>query len=246
MIEIGIAGPMGAGKTTLANALVTGHQFRRMSLADPLRYLTTLLLGRGIDKRTDRGVLQRVGGAARSPDWSGIDTPLESARQERVAKLAAHIFPDAGPEQVAALYRALYQEGYSYGWGAANYWLGRWTRDHARGPRPVVVDDLRFPIEGDFLARRGFFLVMLDVPLEERQRRIIARDGSWDPAWSQDATEALADQIPAHLRLDGTRTPEDLAAAILDAARAWHTAGRPGFQPASPAAATRVTAGAAR
>ncbi|MEB3285820.1 MAG: hypothetical protein VKN33_11085 [Candidatus Sericytochromatia bacterium] len=227
MIEIGIAGPMGAGKTTLANTLVASHQFRRMSLADPLRYLTTLLLGRAIDKKVDRGVLQRVGGAARSAEWKDIDTPLESARQERVAALAAHIFPGAAPEQVAALYRALYREGYSYGWGAENYWLGRWQRDHARGPRPVVVDDLRFPIEGNFLARKGFFLVMLDVPLEERKRRIISRDGLWDPAWSHDPTEAVADQIPAHVCLEGTASPETLAQQVLDAAHAWDSSGRP-------------------
>ncbi|MEB3330681.1 MAG: AAA family ATPase [Candidatus Sericytochromatia bacterium] len=224
MVEIGIAGPMGAGKTTVANALVAAHRYRRLSLADPLRYLTTLLLGRPIDKKTDRGVLQRVGGAARSPAWRGLDTPLEAARAERVEALATHLFPGAPPDRVQALHEALYGEGYAYGWGQPEYWLGRWRRDHLRSPGPVVVDDLRFPIEGERLRRLGFFVVYLEVPLEERQRRILERDGRWDPAWSSDPTEAMVADIPHDLKLDGTATPEALCEHIVGAATAWQAA----------------------
>jgi hypothetical protein len=215
---------MGAGKTTVANALAATRRYRRLSFADPLRYLTTLLLGRPIDKKTDRGVLQRVGGAARSPAWQGIDTPLEPARQERVVALAAHLFPGAPAERVRALHDALYLEGYAYGWGHPEYWIGRWRRDHLRSPGPVVVDDLRFPIEGDYLRRLGFFVVYLDVPLAERQRRIVERDGLWDPAWSTDPTEALVEGIPYHLKLDGTATPDALCDRIVREAAAWQAA----------------------
>jgi chloramphenicol 3-O-phosphotransferase len=80
---------------------------------------------------------------------------------------------------------------------------------------------MRFPLEGDYLRRLGFFVVYLDVPLGERQRRIIQRDGHWDPAWSSDPTEALVDDIPYHLKLDGTATPEALAERIVREAEAW-------------------------
>lgn len=221
MVEIAFAGPMGAGKTTLANVLVREQAYTRLSFADPLRYLTTRLIGRAIDKKHDRATLQRVGGAARSTDWRNIDTPLEGARQDRARKLALHIFPEATDERIASLYEALYEEGYSYGWGDAGYWMKRWQRDYVRARRPVAVDDVRFPVEGQFLERLGFFIVRLEVPLEERKRRIIARDGAWDDAWSKDATEALVDDIPVHLTIDGTATPEELAARVLEAAKTW-------------------------
>jgi hypothetical protein len=226
MVEIAFAGPMGAGKTTVADLLVARNQYTRLSFADPLRYLTTTLIGRKIDKKHDRGTLQRVGGAARSTDWRGIDTPLEAARQERVTRLATHIFPEASQDRIDALYQALYGEGYSYGWGDEGYWIQRWKRDYLRAAKPVTVDDCRFPVEGACLQRMGFFIVKLDVPLEERKRRIIARDGAWDDAWSKDATEALVDAIPVDLVVDGTGTPEAIATHVLEAARAWKAARR--------------------
>lgn len=222
MVEIAFAGPMGAGKTTLADVLVARSGYKRLSFAEPLRYLTTTLIGRPIDKRLDRSTLQRVGGSARNVAWRNIDTPLEAARQERAHKLALEIFPQAEPERIEALFRSLYEEGYSYGWGDPNYWIQRWKRDYLRAPRPVTVDDCRFPIEGAYLQRLGFFLVRLEVPLEERKRRIIARDGAWDDAWSKDATEALVDDIPVNLTLDATASPEQLADQVLAAAQAWY------------------------
>jgi predicted kinase len=233
MIEIAFAGPMGSGKTTVADLLVREHRYARLSFAEPLRYLTTALIGRPINKKDDRGTLQKVGGAARSPDWQCIDTPLESARQDRTRKLALHIFPDAGADEIAALYDALYVEGYSYGWGDPGYWIQRWRKDYLRAPKPVTVDDCRFPVEGTYLHRNGFFIVRLEVPIEERKRRIIARDGAWDDAWAKDATEAQVDGIPADLTVDGTALPDAIARQVLEAAQPWaatrrkRPAGRP-------------------
>ena len=221
MVEIGLAGAMGAGKTTVANQLVDLHHYHRLSFADPIRYLTATLLGRPVEKKTDRPVLQRVGGAARNVQRKNLDTPLETARRERTHELANFIFPDADPERIEALYAALYEEGYSYGWGHEDYWIQRWYREYLRSPKPVVLDDCRFPGEGLYLQRVGFFMVRLDVPLEERQRRVIQRDGHWDPKWTNDATEEFVNDIPVHLTLDGTDTPENLAEKIYQEALSW-------------------------
>lgn len=222
---------MGAGKTTIADLLVAEHAYTRLSFAEPLRYVTTTLLGRKIDKKTDRTTLQRVGGAARSTDWQGIDTPYEPQRRARTAALATHIFPDADPARVEALYGALYGEGLSFGWGDPLYWIGRWRRDYLRAPKPVAVDDIRFPVEGATLGRAGFFVVYLDVPLEERKRRIIGRDGLWDEAWSKDPTEALVDEIPIDLRVDGTGDPAAIAKLVYQEALSWAARRQPGRRP---------------
>ena len=101
MVEIGFAGGMGAGKTTVADILVKEHRYHRLSFADPIRYMCTTLLGRAIDKKHDRTTMQRIGGAGRAQDWAGIDTPLESSRRARVETLARHIFPDVTDEKIA-------------------------------------------------------------------------------------------------------------------------------------------------
>lgn len=221
MVEIGLAGGMGAGKTTVADILVREHRYHRLSFADPIRYMCTTLLGRPIDKKHDRTTMQRIGGAGRATDWHGIDTPLEHARRERADKLARHIFPDVTEEKVADLYRVLYEEGYSYSWGNENYWMQRWRKEYLRAPKPVAVDDVRFPVEGKYLMQQGFFVVKLEVPFEERQRRVIARDGAWDPKWTTDATEANVDQIPVHMTIDGTGTPEAIAENVYQEALSW-------------------------
>jgi predicted kinase len=221
MVEIGLAGGMGAGKTTVADILVKEHRYHRLSFADPIRYMCTTLLGRPIDKKHDRTTMQRIGGAGRSKDWQGIDTPLERARKERADALARHIFPDVTEEKVADLYRVLYEEGYSYSWGNENYWMQRWRKEYLRAPKPVAVDDVRFPVEGKYLMQQGFFVVKLEVPFEERQRRVIARDGAWDPKWTTDATEANVDQIPVHMTIDGTGSPEAIAENVYQEALSW-------------------------
>lgn len=221
MIEIGFAGGMGAGKTTVADILVKEHRYHRLSFADPIRYMCTTLLARPIDKKHDRTTMQRIGGAGRSPDWKGLDTPLDSARRERTELLARHIFPDITDERMADLYRVMYEEGYSYNWGNEQYWMQRWHREYLRAPHPVTVDDVRFPVEGKYLKQLGFFVVKLEVPFEERQRRVVARDGAWDPKWTTDATEVNVDQIPVHVSVDGTKSPEEIAELVYQEALSW-------------------------
>jgi hypothetical protein len=229
MVEIGFAGGMGAGKTTVADVLVKEHRYHRLSFADPIRYMCTTLLGRPIDKKHDRTTMQRIGGAGRAHDWAGLDTPLESSRRARVEALARHIFPDVTDEKIADLYRVMYTEGYSYAWGNEQYWMQRWRREYLRAPKPVTVDDVRFPVEGKYLMRHGFFVVKLEVPFEERQRRVIERDGAWDPKWTTDATEVNVDAIPVHMTIDGTGSPESIAETVYQEALSWaaRTQGHP-------------------
>ncbi len=221
MIDIALAGPMGVGKTTLAAALVREHHYTRMSFANPLRYVTEALLGRPIDKKHDRGTLQRLGRAARNPEWSRLDTPWIQARVSRVEEFARHLFPDVDDARVAKLFDILYHEGYSYGWGHPDYWMQRWHHDYLRTPRPVIVDDVRFLAEGAYLGSLGFFVARLVVPPSERQQRIMARDGHWDPAWREDPTEVQADRIDAHVILDGTQDAAQLAEVLHQEAFTW-------------------------
>jgi hypothetical protein len=115
----------------------------------------------------------------------------------------------------------MYGEGYSYHWGNEQYWMQRWRREYLRAPKTVTVDDVRFPVEGKYLKRHGYFEVKLEVPYEERQRRVIERDGAWDPKWTTDATEINVDAIPVHMTIDGTGTPEEIAEQVYQEALSW-------------------------
>lgn len=209
---------MGAGKTTAAEWLVANHGYHRMSLAEPLRQLVARLVGRPIDKKLDRELLQRTAGAARAEAWRGVGAAAKTGYRGIADDLAHHLFTAPTREQVETLASALIDDGYAKGWGQELYWLQRWQLALEAAPRPVVVDDARFALEARFMQPLGFHVVRLDVPLEERQRRILARDGRWDPAWEQDATEREAATIPADDVLDGVGRPDEVAARVLAAA----------------------------
>ena len=204
---------MGAGKTTAADLLVERHGYTRLSLAEPLRQLVTRLLGRPIEKRLDRGLLQRTAGAARSPAWAHV-----AEGPAATEALARHLFEAPDDAQIERLRGILHDDGFAAGWGQPLYWLQRWQDAYHRANHPVVVDDCRFGLEAEFMRDLGFRVVRLDVPLEERQRRIIGRDGAWNPAWSSDPTEAEAATIPADGVVAGVGDAHAIAEATYAAA----------------------------
>eukprot|EP01013_Petalomonas_cantuscygni_P027734 TRINITY_DN50889_c0_g1_i1.p1 TRINITY_DN50889_c0_g1~~TRINITY_DN50889_c0_g1_i1.p1 ORF type:complete len:302 (-),score=53.11 TRINITY_DN50889_c0_g1_i1:363-1268(-) len=163
MIEIGLCGGMGAGKTTIADLLARSHGYRRLSFADPIRHMSVAMLKRPVAKKTDRAFLQRLGASARTEKWRFLDTTNPVRRREGASALASHLFPaDAAwvdpdsshEERLAVLYRLLYgcdintgqadpeytpgmisESIFAPDWGDELYWLGRWQVEYQKHRR---------------------------------------------------------------------------------------------------------------
>lgn len=216
--HLALVGPMGAGKTTLAEALATEEGHRVLPLGAPIKEVAVALLGRPLDKGLDRSLLQRLAMAARDPAWAKLDTPHRPAQEAGLLALMARLMPEAGPQALEALREALYgAKRLSVGWGHPDYWTRRWEAAFRRAPGSVVVDDLRFPAEAEALRRLGFSVVRVRAELSLRQARVMARDGRWDEAWSKDPTEAWADDVVSEVEVDAQLPPAALVAAL----RAW-------------------------
>lgn len=213
--HLAFVGPMGAGKTTLAEAVARAEGHHILPLGAPMKVVAAAMLGRPLDKGADRSLLQRLAMSARSPEWQGLDTPYEPARQSGTARLAQELMPEGAEHAQAVLHEALYgRERLSVGWGHPNYWTRRWEAGFRRATQGVLVDDVRFPAEAEALRRLGFQVVRLVAPLALRKERVLGRDGRWDEAWAKDPTEAWADDVVSDLELDGGLSPESLVAAL--------------------------------
>lgn len=212
--HLAIVGPMGAGKTTLAEAIARAEGHVVLPLGAPMKQVAAALLGRPLDKGADRSLLQKLAMSARQSEWAFLDTPYAPARAAGVARLAEHLMPGSGEAQAQVLHDALYRQGLSVGWGHPDYWTRRWQAAFRRQPKGVVVDDVRFPAEAEALRRLGFRVIRLAAPLALRQARVLQRDGRWDEAWAKDPTEAWADDVVSDLELDGALAPEALVAQL--------------------------------
>lgn len=82
-----------------------------------------------------------------------------------------------------------------------DYWVRRWAEARALIDGPVVNTDTRFPNEASYALESGGFLVRLNAPLLVRKRRLMQRDGDYNPAWSAHIGETGIDLLPAHADL---------------------------------------------
>ncbi len=136
MIIIGLTGPAGSGKSTLAHYLVNKHNFAEMAFADPIRDMVAALLG-----------ITRL----------ALDLQLAD-REWKEAKINEI---DASPRR---LMQTLGTE-----WGRHLIHSGLWVslmnerlQDYLRGGlngfAGVVISDVRFENEADFIRTRGLLL----------------------------------------------------------------------------------------
>ena len=147
-IVVGLAGPIGAGKTTVAHRLVEAWGFQRVGFAEGLRdeVLRTI-------PRTLRAYLRTTTPSIRARDDAGGVTDEEWTGFLRTAM-------DAQPRD--EFFRAILQE-----WGTElrraehpDYWVKEWARRAAPHPR-VAADDGRFLNELDAIRRLGGHLILV-------------------------------------------------------------------------------------
>ena len=74
-------------------------------------------------------------------------------------------------------------------------WIKYLLKRVERERKPVVVDDVRFPNEALALSCRGWKLIYLMCPFEERRRRCIQRDGHFDESTLTHPSETGVDEV---------------------------------------------------
>lgn len=89
-----------------------------------------------------------------------------------------------------------------------SFWIRAGIRRIEARPDIVWVnDDTRFPNEADALARRGWYIVRVDLPEDLRRERLLEAHGQIDEAALNHPSETGIDDIQHHIRLWNTGSP---------------------------------------
>jgi dephospho-CoA kinase len=188
-MRIGIVGPMGSGKTTVANILTEHYGFRRKSLAKPVKAIAD-----GMDLYPDSIELEEflkewAMGLLPDPIYYEMLSPDGLTSHQLLVRdwIAAY--------ETAKTKRELYQRvGTDCGRAVKpNIWIDWFARHLAEGD--VVIDDVRFINEGQALTDLGFHLIRLDPLYSTRAERLIDRDGALDLSRMNHASETEQDEI---------------------------------------------------
>jgi len=139
-IILGLAGAIGAGKSTAAAILAERHGFGRTRFAGPLKaMLRAFLAAVGVPAETIERMIEG--------DLKEVPSPLLGGRSPRYA------MQTLGTE-----------------WGrdlmAANLWTSAWRASVdaalAAGARGVAIEDCRFPNEAEVIRRHGGIVVRIE------------------------------------------------------------------------------------
>lgn len=132
---LGLVGPKGCGKSTLANLLVRDHDFRRISFAGPLKgMLRAFLLNQGVPATLVTNMLEG--------DLKETPTPYFEDKTPRWA------MQTLGTE-----------------WGrlliGGNLWVNAWRRSVEHSTQGVITDDVRFLNEAALIHELGGKVVLI-------------------------------------------------------------------------------------
>jgi len=182
-LVVGLAGPIGAGKTALADALGR-HGFARLPFAQALR-----------DE-----VLQKFPRTLRAHLLSKDERLVFLTDREWADRVAQAVWGKADP-----FFRAILQE---YGTDVRrsddpDYWVKRWT-GHAQTLERSVADDMRFPNECRAVRDLGGWLVRIERPGHDRgdphpSEQALAEWSDWD--WTVKNDGDLNDLLAEAARL---------------------------------------------
>ena len=198
---IAVTGPAGSGKDTLAENIVKHLGFTQSSFAAPLKKFCDEILGRPLDKGTERDFLIYVGEFLK-----GHDAPypeILKRQPELVAKMMTQIFK-----------LIQYEENLNDNFAFEDYfWANIWGRD-TEGGNDIVISDIRFPAEFKYLRNlRGTKVVFVELvsSREECEKRLLQRDGKIpEGLWESRAENAWkSEPKDMYLAVDGL-TPDEI------------------------------------
>lgn len=191
MKNIGIAGKFAVGKTSVANILEANHGYVRMSIASSLKQFVNEMYARDVYGSDEGATLQKS-------DSVLINTP-DGRRMVTVRQL----LQDIG-NQMKMIDQDIWLRG-------VRHQVLLWNEMG----KSVVIDDVRFPREAEYLKNIGFVNVRLTASEDTRLERYFRTYGI-KPSRQEitDKSETLVDSITPDYDLDGERSAEELADVV--------------------------------
>jgi dephospho-CoA kinase len=185
--NIALIGPLAAGKSTIAKYLEENYGYKVFPMARFLKKLAVEMLGRPINKETDRVFLQKLGNNLRT-EWKNLSEEDKELYAEWLGNQAFRQFVSENSEELFTdtLWINLQQNDLEF------------QQYVAKGK--AAVDDMRYCNEGGWwIDIIGGLVVFLDVPEEVVIERLKSRDNNFDPAWLEHESELQWMKIPAHI-----------------------------------------------
>lgn len=191
MKNIGIAGKFAVGKTSVANILEANHGYVRMSIASSLKQFVNEMYARDVYGSDEGATLQKS-------DSVLINTP-DGRRMVTVRQL----LQDIG-NQMKMIDQDIWLRG-------VRHQVLLWNEMG----KSVVIDDVRFPREAEYLKNIGFVNIRLTASEETRLERYFRTYGI-KPSRQElnDKSETAVDAITPDYELDGERSAEELADVV--------------------------------
>lgn len=191
MKNIGIAGKFAVGKTSVANILESNHGYVRMSIASSLKQFVNQMYARDVYGTDEGAVLQKS------------DSILINTVDGRRMVTVRQLLQDIG-NQMKLIDQDIWLRG-------VRHQVLLWNEMG----KSVVIDDVRFPREAEYLKNIGFINVRLAASEDTRLERYFRTYGI-KPSLQEmnDKSETLVDAIQPDYDLDGERSAEELADVI--------------------------------
>lgn len=206
MIKIGLAGKMASGKTALAEHFLNTYGGSKVSFADKLKNDVVeygLTIDGQIVKSRDRKLLQDYGQFRRG-EVAKIEIP--EVNISLLNEMGHFILKD--------------KDGIKHILGSCepNHWLNQGVAKAdaliATGTN-VILDDLRFVNECEYLKAHGFVIIKINASQAIREERLLARDGGFNPANFTDVSEIQFDDMVGHYEIQNEKN-DDSAQKQLD------------------------------
>jgi len=189
--NIGIAGKFAVGKTSVANILESNHGYVRMSIASSLKQFVNEMYARDVYGTDEGAVLQKS------------DSILINTVDGRRMVTVRQLLQDIG-NQMKLIDQDIWLRG-------VRHQVLLWNEMG----KSVVIDDVRFPREAEYLKNIGFINVRLAASEETRLERYFRTYGI-KPTRQElnDKSETAVDAITPDYELDGERSAEELADVV--------------------------------
>jgi AAA domain len=189
--NIAIAGRFAVGKTSVANILEANHGYVRMSIASSLKEFVNQMYARDVYGSDDNARLQKS------------DVVFVSKPEGRKSVTVRQLLQDIG-NGMKLIDQDIWLRG-------VRHQVLLWNEMG----KSVVIDDVRFPREAEYLKNIGFVNVRLTASDIIRLDRYFRTYGVTPSKQEMnDQSERLVDEITPDHDLDGERSAEELADVI--------------------------------